>query len=143
MINHKAARARLAEILEDGLPQEFAGEPVAVQRAGIDAVAVFPTVIVSQPSWRWREDLTYQLGQSTFPIATVISRGSGVSDTQLIDQLEGLWPLVIETLRSATETDPTLGGICQESSITRAEFGNFQIQDTRYPAQLSFIDLYG
>lgn len=142
MIDHSTARARLAEIVSDGI---LAGEipEATVQRAGIDSVPVFPTVIVGQPSWQTAPELTYALGRSTFPIGCVVNRSGVAGDTPSIDTLEGLWPAVAHLLRMTSEQDQTLGGVCSQALITRADFGAFTIQGQTYPAQLITVELYG
>ena len=135
MINHTAARDGLAQLLTQGLPG------VTVQRGGIDAVATFPGVIVGQPAWTKVDNLPYRLDRSTWPIAVVVARNS--QDSVVIDELEQLWPAALDLLRTTSEQDQTLGGICDEAIVTRADFGQFAIQGTNYPAQLIFIELYG
>ena len=135
MIDIKAARAGLADIVQTALPD------LSVQRAGFDAVASFPTIVVGMPTWAPDDKLPYQFQRHTWPIAVVVGRGS--QDSATIDQLDSLWPDVLGVLRTASEQDGTLGGICAESLVLRADFGQFAIQGTSYPAQLVQIDLYG
>lgn len=141
MIKHGPARARLAEIIADGMDRGVVPQ-ATVQRAGVDALAVFPTVIVGQPAWQPQSQLTYQLDRSTFPIACVVHRASS-GDSVTIDELEELWPAVVQLLKTASEHDQTLGGVCDQALIARADFGAFTLQGQSYPAQLIFIELYG
>lgn len=136
MINPNTARGRLAELIKADAPPE-----VAVQAAGFDAVASFPSVVIGMPNWQPDDNLPYGIQRQTWPVAVVVSRGS--QDSATIGQLDELWPAVLELLRTASEADGTLGGICAQSIVTRADFGQFAIQGTSYPAQLIQIDLYG
>lgn len=136
MIDHSAARSGLAQMITAAALPE-----ITVQRAGIDAVAVFPSVVIGQPRWRTVDQRPYRFDLTTFPIAVVVARSS--DDSQVIDQLEDLWPRVVEIFRTGIESDPTLGGICGSAEITEASFGRFAIQGTDYPAQLIFIELNG
>lgn len=135
MINHAAARVGLAQLLDEALPD------ATVQRAGVDAVPEFPSVIIGQPAWDVVDQLPYAFQRSTFPVAVVVNRSS--ADSVVIDTLESLWPQVVNVLRAAIEADPSLGGICADASVPRAGFGQFSIQGQNYPAQLIFIELNG
>ena len=141
MIKLGPARARLAEIIEAGIT-DGAVPTATVQRAGIDSLAVFPTVIIGQPNWEPQERLTYAIDRSTFPIACVVTRGVG-GDTPAIDELEEIWSAIVQLLKTTSEQDQTLGGVCAQSMIARADFGSFTIQGQTYPAQLISVDLYG
>jgi hypothetical protein len=143
MIKHGSARAKLAEIIEAGV-DDGQVPSATVQRAGIDSLPVFPTVIVGQPSWQAAPpERTYALGQSTFPIGCVVNRSGIGGDAPSIDALEDLWPAVVDLLRTTSEQDQTLGGVCSQALISRADFGAFSIQGQTYPAQLITIELYG
>lgn len=135
MIDHTAARAGLHQILSAALPD------VRVQASGLDALASFPSVIIGQPAWSPSDQLPYGIDRTTWPVAVVVARSS--SDTTTIDQLERLWPQVLAELKAAAEADQTLGGICVQSLLTRADFGQFSVQGKDYPAQLVFCELYG
>ena len=39
--------------------------------------------------------------------------------------------------------DDTFGGVCRQSVVKRAQFGQFTIAGQDFPCQLTFIDLYG
>lgn len=135
MIDHTAARTGLHRILDAALPE------VLVQASGLDSLATFPSVIIGQPGWGEADQLPYGIDRTTWPVAVVVARSS--SDTTTIDQLERLWPQVIAELKAAAEADQTLGGICVQSLLTRADFGQFSVQGKDYPAQLVFCELYG
>lgn len=135
MINIGEARARLADILTAANPG------VTVIRAGIDTIPEFPVIIIGQPDWTEAALTLSRFERSTFPVAVVVRRSG--SDSADVDQLDSLWPAVVETLAAATITDPTLGGVCDASRVTRARFGTFTIQGTSYPAQLITADLFG
>jgi hypothetical protein len=142
MIKHGLARARLAEIIQTAV-DDGRVPSATVQRAGIDSLPVFPSVIIGQPSWATAPEITYALSQSTFPIACVVNRSGVGGDTPSIDTLEDLWPAVVELLRTTSELDQTLGGVCSQALIIRADFGAFTIQGQTYPAQLITVELYG
>lgn len=137
MIDIPAARAGLASILTDVAPEGSTVEP-----AGSDALAVFPSVFVGMPAWN-ADGPTYGISTWTFPVAVVVDRAGTAGDSASIDLLDQTWPVVLAGLRSKSEADPGLGGICAQSVITRATFGLYRVQGTDYPAQLIFIDLYG
>ena len=136
MINNTAARDRLAEIIRTNVP-----DTVSVQRPGFDAVATFPAVIIGMPTWEPDDRLPYGMERHRWPVAVVVARDG--QDSTTIDQLEELWPAVVDLLRTAAHTDQTLGGVCAEAVVIRADFGQFAVQGSSYPAQLISIDLYG
>lgn len=142
MIKHGLARARLAEIIQAAIGDGRVPS-ATVQRAGIDSVPVFPSVIIGQPSWQTQPELTYAIQQSSWPVACVVNRSGVGGDTPSIDALEDLWPAVVELLKTTSELDQTLGGVCSQALITRADFGAFTIQGQTYPAQLITVELYG
>lgn len=135
MINVPAVRAGLAELLDAQFPE------VKVQRAGVNASAVFPTIILGQPSWSPSSAGSFRFDRLTFAIACVVSRAG--SDATTIDNLEELWPAVAGWLDEQTKTNQELGGLCRQSELTRAEFSRFPLQGTDYPAQILYLDLFG
>lgn len=134
MLDVEAARTGLAAILE-----ELAPAGAKVLPAGIEALAVFPAVIVGMPIWSG-DGPNYQFTTWTWPIAVVVNRTG--SDKQTIGLLDKTWPVILAGLRAVSGQDGSLGGICVEAVVTRAQFGTYQIQGVTYPAQVIFLDLY-
>lgn len=130
-------RDQLAKIIIDGVP-----DTVSVYRSAFDGTPALPAVIVGMPSWEDDISANYCAPHRQFPIACVVAR-PGTADEHTADQLDSLWPAVFDQLRDTSRSDPGLGGICRQSVIGRALFGQFNIQGQLYPAQLITIDLYG
>lgn len=137
MINIPAARASLAAIL-----QEIAPDGCTVVTSAPDGVTTFPLVLPGMPSWS-SDGPSYGFSTWTFPVAVVVDRPGTTSDAVPIDQLDQTWPAVLAGLRSQSEDDPGLGGVCAQSVVTRAQFGLYRIGGQDFPAQMIFIDLYG
>lgn len=136
MINHVTARAQLASIVEDAVP---AG--TTVYRSGLEPLAEFPAVVVGMPSWSV-DPSSFWTDRSTFPVAVILQR-PGYQDPETVDVLEALWQVITEALRTASVQDQTLSGICKASAVQHSEFGNFNVQQQDYPAQVIFVDLFG
>lgn len=136
MINIPDARSQLAKIIADQVADQ-----VAVYPSGTSGTVTFPAVVLGMP---------YGIPPAnwcnpgiTWPIGVVVSR-PGTNDADPIDQIDRLWPLVFTTLRDLTLADPSLGGICRQSSVQdQTQMSLFDIQGLGYPAQLIQIDLYG
>lgn len=130
-------RDALVAIITDAVPAT-----VAVHRSAFDGAATFPTVVIGMPSWEDDTTVNYCAPHSMWPVAVVVNR-PGMADAETVSQLDDLWPVVFTALRDTSRADPTLSGVCKQSVITRAQFGQFSIQGQLYPAQLITIDLYG
>lgn len=137
MINITAQRDQLAKIITAGVP-----DTITVHRSAFDGTATFPLVVVGMPSWEDDTAANYCHPHIMWPVAVAVSR-PGSEDAKTVDQLDQLWPAVHDVLREASATDPTLAGICRQSVIGRAQFGQFAVQGQSYPAQLITVDLYG
>lgn len=136
MVELAAVRDQLVKIIETVVPT------VTVYRSAFDGAAVFPSVIVGMPSWEDDTTANYCAPHTLWPVAVVVAR-PGTNDQGTVDQLDALWPAVFHGLRDASHTDSTLSGICLQSVVNRAQFGQFAIQGQTYPAQLITVDLYG
>lgn len=135
MINHKVARAKLAEIAAAAV-----GDEASVTPGAIDAVAAFPLVTVGLP--RWTPQVQPCIDRSQFPVAVVVKTpGGDAAATQ--DQLDELWQTVAAELDAAISADQSLGGVCVVAHLERAEPGPFRIQGQEYPAQIILINLDG
>jgi hypothetical protein len=132
-----AARDQLVKIIEVAVPAT-----VTVHRSAFDGTTGMPMVIVGMPSWVDDTTVNYCAPHTEWPIAVCVAR-PGNNDAGTADQLDTLWPQVFTALRDASRADPTLAGICRQSVINRAQFGQFMIQGQPYPAQMITIDLYG
>lgn len=109
------------------------GDPdVAAYPRAVDSVASFPAVVIGQPSWQ--PGPTFCLDRWEFPVAVIVSR-PGISDEDTVAQLDGLWPQVLDRLKT---TDLPL-----EGSVDRAQFGLFRIQGQDYPAQVITVTVTG
>lgn len=136
MIDHSAARAKIAELVEDTVP---AG--TTVYRSGLVPLADFPAVVIGMPSWSV-DPSSICTDRSTFPVAVILER-PGFQDPATVDELETLWQSITEALREASRQDQTLGGVCAASAVQHAEFGQFNVQGQDFPAQVIFVDLFG
>lgn len=137
MINIPQARNGLAAVLEEIAPAGTTVEPEAP-----DGVPAFPLALVGMPAWN-ADGPTYGFTTWTFPIAVLVDRAAGGGDRASIEALDATWPAVLAGLRSHAEDDQTLGGICIEAVVSRAQFGLYTLAGIDYPAQLIFVDLYG
>lgn len=132
MIDHAAARAKLAEIV--------AVDDVQVYESAIDAQPTFPLVAIGLP--RWTPNVGPCMDRSQIPIAVVVKQPGGDASHQQ-DELERIWQLVVGQLTAAFDADQNLGGLCHWSEIERSQPGQFRIQGHDYPAQLIFTNLDG
>lgn len=98
----------------------------------VNGLAVFPAVVIGQPSWQ--PGPTFCLDRYSFPVAVIVAR-PGISDDATIAQLDELWPQVLDQLRTAD--------LPLEGSVDRAEFGLFQIEGQQYPAQVITVTVTG
>uniref|UniRef100_UPI0025F47421 hypothetical protein n=1 Tax=uncultured Aeromicrobium sp. TaxID=337820 RepID=UPI0025F47421 len=78
-----------------------------------------------------------------WPIAVVVEPGAAGNYLNAQRQLEALWPEIAEAYRAASEQDQSLSGLVAEWHVTRAEFGDFTIAGTSYPAQSIHLVLHG
>lgn len=135
MLDHAVVRSRLAEIVQDHVP-----DVVTVYRSGLEPLADFPAVVIGMPSWSV-DSSSYNTNRTTFPIAVIMEKPNHQSPLT-VDALETLWQRLIEALLATSEKDGTLGNVCRASAIQHAEFGQFNVQGQDYPAQVIFVDLF-
>lgn len=135
MIDHTAARAKLAEICRAAV-----GDAAQVYESAIDAVAAPPLIAIGLP--RFTPNVGPCMDRSQIPVAVVVKTPGGDASYQQ-DELERLWQLVTAGLTAAFEADQNLGGLCHWSEIDRAQPGPFRIQGQEYPAQVIFINIDG
>ena len=135
MIDHAAARAKLAEICTEAV----AGE-AEVYPSAIDALPTFPLVAIGLP--RWTPNVGPCMDRSQIPIAVVVKQPGGDASHQQ-DELERIWQLVVAALTEAFDADQNLGGLCHWSEIERSQPGPFRLQGKEYPAQTIFTNLDG
>lgn len=137
MIDIPTVRNGLQAIITAVVPAD-----VIVYRSAFDGSPTFPSVVVGMPSWEDDTTANYCHPHMLWPIAVVVNR-PGSNDAGTVDQLDRLWPVVFNQLRDLSAQDPSLQGICRQSVIGRAQFGQFAVQGQSYPAQLLTADLYG
>lgn len=138
MIDHSAARAKLAEIVD--VTATLPDLTVPVYQSAIDVVAAPPLIAIGLP--RWTPNIRTCMDRSQIPIAVVVPL-AGDAPSQLQDRLEQIWQQVVVQLTAAFDADQLLGGLCGYCEIDRSEPGRFRIQNQEYPAQLIFTNLDG
>lgn len=135
MLNVPQVREQLATVLGGLVPPD-----VPVIRSAFDSVPRFPAVVLGMPWWDEGRDTTFCLPVLTWPIACVVAR-SGSNDTATVDQLDGLWPGLVEQLRRLGPA--VLAGLAAQVIVGPARFGQFSVQGSDYPAQLLSIEIFG
>lgn len=115
-----------------------------VYGSGLEPLAVFPAVVLGQPSWLpgTQVGLPFGLDRYRWPVAVVLEK-PGAPDPTTVDVLEGLWTSLLSGLQNLSQTDSTLGGLASEMLLDHADFGTFTVQGEQYPAQRIYLDLYG
>lgn len=137
IINVSAVRDQLVKIITPAVP-----DTVPVYRSVYDGPGQLPCVVIGMPSWSESSATNYCLPLTTIPVWIVVAQ-PGTSDEVTVDELDQLWPGVLEALRDTSAIDPGLGGICKQSVVGRTDFGLFTARSQQYPAQAINLDLYG
>lgn len=98
-----------------------------------------PCLVIGQPDvefgdWSCTDRVTVGLA------VVVRDHPEGPAATQR--SLETLWPQVAAALKAAFHADETLGGLVTTAQLVRADFGDFVVQGSPYPAQNLTIEIY-
>lgn len=121
----KELRAILADAIQDTI-RAGGDDHTTVYPTSVDALAGFPAVVLGMPSWRPGPAGCVSLWE--FPVAVIVAR-PGLADSATVDELDELWPVVLNALLSLVDRQ-------EITDVTRAEFGLFNVQGQDYPAQV-------
>ena len=98
-------------------------------------------LILGMPAWRAP---SAAVGMATVTWSVyVLQPSDGTEPAADAAALERAWPEVLLHLDSATEQDPSLGGVCITSSVTGSSFDPLTIRGQEYPAQAVTLELLG
>lgn len=142
MINIGAARDAIAAVVAPPAPAPGELPAWQVLPRGADQLTGFPVVAIGQP--RWTPGPTACIDLHQFPLAVIVDMpGSTATFEAIISDLDQLWPMIIGQLDDQIRADPTFGGVCKASHLTRSEFSTYTVQGQPFPAQLILINLDG
>lgn len=136
VVNVAGQRQALVEVLEGAEDLD-----VVVYRAAPVGAVPRELVVVGMP--QWEPGAAVGWATVTWQLMVAVSRLGGTNDLVVAERLEELWPQVLQVLDDAVETDPSLGGVCCMSEITRAEFAPVTIAGQEMPAQIITIRMQG
>lgn len=130
-----AVRVALADAVRWQLPAGVA----TVLPYGVVGPFQPPCVVLGQPDVEFGDWLCTD--KVTVGLAVVVrDHPEGPAATQ--QSLETLWPQVAAAVKAALHSDQTLGGLVTTAQLVRADFGDFMVQGTPYPAQNLTIEIY-
>lgn len=124
----------------DALAGVISVDGLNVVPRAVDGMAELPAAVIGMP--KWEPGPTGCWGSFEIPVAVLVAR-PGISDEDTVDELDRMWPQVLEQIQDAIDVDQSLGGVCAAVEIVRAEFGLFVLQGQQWPAQLIFLTVTG
>lgn len=128
-------RAALAAAIAGQLPAGLA----TVLPYGVVGPFQPPCVVIGQPDVEFGEWSCTD--KATVGLAVVVrDHPEGPAATQ--QSLETLWPRVAAAVKAVFHADQTLGGLVTTAQLVRADFGDFMVQGTPYPAQNLTVEIY-
>ena len=98
-------------------------------------------LILGMPEWE-PPAAAVCMSRTRWGVMVVVQR-DGIDDQATGAALLGLWPRVVAVLDDATEADPSLGGVCVTSKVSRADFGSVTLNGRDLPAQIITLELEG
>lgn len=130
-----AQRQAIEDLLGDLTP------PLPIYTAAPTGTLPKQFLVVGMPAWV-PPSQALCMHQVTWQVMVAVRR-DGTNDQATAQSLEDLWPQLLRVLIVAVETDPSLGGVCATSAVTRAEFAPVTISGQEFPAQVITLEMQG
>lgn len=137
MIDHGAVREAIRDVAVAAI-----GDAATVYHLPPTGTLQLPAVLIGLPEWeQTRHDLAAgYLDKTTFPVAVVVGRG--VDDAQVLVDLEGLWPALVEAINHEINEGTGFDHCAEAANVNRAYADPITIAGQTYPAQTIEIDFY-
>lgn len=134
MINIGDLRTLLEGVAASALPD------VAIYlMPAVDGMSSLPAIVLGMPSWDPGQNPCLERMQIS--VSVVVAR-PGVDETATVAELESLWPVLLEAIKSAINAG-VFDAVATQAEVVRSRFGDFKMREQTLPGQSIDIDFHG